>query len=214
MKILAIDDSEFTLDLIQDTLDIHRLEMGRLAFDMKEAPVEGIVAESVRNFAPAAKKKNIAIAYHVEPGVNITCDRNRIIQTLGNLISNSIKFSVEDGGRIDITVKRDGDSVTFAVKDNGTGVPKENQQYLFRKFYQADTSLARKANGSGLGLAISKGIVGAHNGRMWMESEGTRGKGSTFYFSIPARQEKAADYGLPDNPALASGKNQSMASQS
>ncbi|MEM3161115.1 MAG: ATP-binding protein, partial [Nitrososphaera sp.] len=74
-------------------------------------------------------------------------------------------------------------SVTFAVRDNGIGIPKEKQADLFKRFYQVDTSLSRKTGGSGLGLAISKGIVEAHGGRIWVESDS--GKGTTFYFTVP-----------------------------
>lgn len=198
-KLKIIHDSANSLTrLIQDTLDVHRLEVGRLAFDMKEVGVEGMVAEAAGGLAPEAKKRNVAVSYSVEPGLALTCDRNRLIQVLRNLISNSIKFSLDGGGKVDIAARHDGGSIIFSVRDNGIGVPKESQQYLFSKFYQVDTSLTRKTNGSGLGLAIAKGIVGAHAGRIWMESEGVKGRGSTFYFSIPAK--KVRNEKLPAAP--------------
>jgi hypothetical protein len=125
------------------------------------------------------------IEHESSDSLRITCDDKRIRQVLDNLVNNAIKFSPANVGKIEVSVKKEDvrGSMLFAVKDNGTGIPKDKQRNIFKKFYQADTSMTRNAGGTGLGLAISKGIVEAHDGRIWFESE--PGLGTTFYFSIP-----------------------------
>jgi two-component system sensor histidine kinase VicK len=126
------------------------------------------------NLAPASRK------------VTEICDipwvTDRIIQVLNNLVTNGMKFS-PNNSTIEIDAKLEDHSVVFSVKDRGIGIPAEKQGKLFTKFYQVDTALTRKSGGTGLGLAISKGIVEAHKGKIWLESEA--GKGSKFSFSIP-----------------------------
>jgi signal transduction histidine kinase len=112
----------------------------------------------------------------------LECDSGRIIQVLSNLITNGIKFS-PNNSTIVIDAKLEDHSVVFDVTDSGMGIPKEEQNRLFTKFYQGDTSLTRVAGGTGLGLVICKGIVEAHRGKIWFISEA--GKGSRFSFSIP-----------------------------
>jgi len=141
--------------------------------------------ECINEFRPLADAKHITLLGDTGgQDITLKCDPKRILQVLNNLVNNAIKFVPENTGRIELSARREGDYVIFSVKDNGTGISKEKQQYLFTKFYQVDASLNRKAGGSGLGLAICKGIVEAHGGRIWVESE--ESKGATFYFSIPA----------------------------
>ena len=101
-----------------------------------------------------------------------------------NMINNSIKFS-EDGTKINIRAKKEKDNILFEVKDFGRGIPKEKQKKIFETFYQVDSGMDRKFGGAGLGLAISRGIVIAHGGKIWVESE--VGKGSTFKFTLPIK---------------------------
>lgn len=188
-KIQLMHDSAVSLSgLISDLLDIRKLEMGKMKFDVLETPVKDIVGQAVGSFLPLAKSKQIALTYTVAPDgggsdLMLSCDPKRIQQVLNNLISNSLKFVSEKTGVVQVTARRNSNSVEFAVKDNGIGIPEEKQARLFSKFYQVDTSLRREVGGSGLGLAISKGIVEAHGGKIWFES--TPRVGSTFYFSIP-----------------------------
>ncbi|NWG37710.1 sensor histidine kinase [Nitrososphaera sp.] len=188
-KIQLMHDSAVSLSgLISDLLDIRKLEMGKMKFDVLETPVKDIVGQAVGSFLPLAKSKQIALTYTAAPDgggsdLMLSCDPKRIQQVLNNLISNSLKFVSEKTGVVQVTARRNSNSVEFAVKDNGIGIPEEKQARLFSKFYQVDTSLRREVGGSGLGLAISKGIVEAHGGKIWFES--TPRVGSTFYFSIP-----------------------------
>jgi len=123
----------------------------------------------------------------------LRCDSKRINQVLGNLVNNAIKFVAVNTGKVEVSVNRNetnGD-IIFAIKDNGVGIPKDKQQNIFKKFYQADTSMSRNAGGTGLGLAICKAIVEAHNGKIWFESE--PGQGTTFYFSLPPSSKSASE---------------------
>jgi PAS domain S-box-containing protein len=170
-------------DLISDFLDIQQLELGKMKFDKRETSARDLVDNCVKGLKFVADEKNINLQIVSGEDFKLNCDPKRLLQVLTNLVSNAIKFVPEREGKVEICARRQNGSVLFSVKDNGIGIPKEKKQNIFRKFYQVDSSLSRKAGGAGLGLAISKEIVEAHKGRIWMESE--EGKGSTFYVSIP-----------------------------
>jgi signal transduction histidine kinase len=193
-KIQLMHNSAVSLSkLISDLLDIRKLEMGKMKFDVIEIPVRDIVEPVVDSFLPLAGAKQVALTCAIEVGDTnpepmLACDPKRLQQVLNNLLSNAIKFVPEKTGSIQVSATSKLGSVEFAVKDNGIGIPEDKQASLFRKFYQVDTSLRREVGGSGLGLAISKGIVEAHNGKIWFESK--PGTGSTFYFSIPTGDKK------------------------
>ncbi len=188
-KLWVIYDSALSLSqLIQDILDVHRLELGKLTFDMQYIDAKKIIDQCINTFKPIADAKGINLVNGIEQYAVLECDQKRILQVLSNLVSNAIKFVPEHEGRIEICARINNGSVLFSVKDNGSGIPKDKRQNIFKKFYQVDTSLTREAGGAGLGLAISKGIVEAHKGKIWVESE--EGRGSTFYFSIPTEVQK------------------------
>jgi signal transduction histidine kinase len=183
------------LRLISDLLDARKLELGQMKFSIaNNVSAETIVKECMNSVLPLAEARGVALEYRAQDA-KLKCDQKRIDQVLHNLLTNAIKFVSERTGRIEIYVEKNQDGqIVFAVKDNGTGIPKEKQQHLFKKFYQADTSMSRNAGGTGLGLTISKGIVEAHGGKIWFESQ--EGAGSTFYFTLPesaapAIEEKA-----------------------
>ena len=155
---------------------------------MRNVSVDSLVKQSVDTLKYVANAKKVKLDYKLDKDLHLYCDTKRIQQVLNNLINNSLKFIPENTGMIEIVVKKEGNSLLFAVKDNGIGISKENQGKLFKKFYQVDTSLGRKAGGSGLGLVISKGIVEAHKGKMWVESEPDNG--SIFYFVVPITGNK------------------------
>lgn len=169
-------------ELIQDILDVQKLELGELHLNIKEASAKDMIEQSIDSLKPHAESKGIRLCNSLDNDLKLECDSGRIIQVLSNLVNNGIKFSPSNS-KIDIDAKLEDHSVVFNVKDNGTGIPAEKQNKLFTKFYQVDTSLTRKAGGTGLGLVICKGIVEAHKGRIWFESK--EEKGSIFSFSIP-----------------------------
>jgi signal transduction histidine kinase len=168
--------------LIQDVLDVQKLDLGQMHFDMERISARRMIEDSVSSLKPQAEAKGVSLLNCLNGDATLTCDYGRIMQVLNNLINNGIKFS-PGGGKIEIDASLKDGSVVFSVKDEGIGIPKDKQDRLFTKFYQVDTSMTRKAGGTGLGLVICKGIVEAHKGRIWFESE--EGKGSIFTFSIP-----------------------------
>jgi signal transduction histidine kinase len=187
--------------LISDLLDVRKLELGKMKFGKHDVPAKELVEQCLAALKPLAQAKGVTLTSKIEhessDSLRITCDDKRIRQVLDNLVNNAIKFSPANAGKIEVLVKKEDirGTVLFAVKDNGTGIPKDKQRNIFQKFYQADTSLTRNAGGTGLGLAISKGIIEAHDGRIWFESE--PGVGTTFYFLIP-RSLKTATF-RPDD---------------
>jgi signal transduction histidine kinase len=175
-------NAERLVALIQDILDAQKLELGQMHFQFTQSSANHVIEESINSLRSQADANGISLHSRLDRELDLICDPERIIQVLNNLISNSLKFTPDNGDIVISALLRD-DSIEFSVKDNGTGIPKEKQNRLFTKFYQVDTSLTRKSGGTGLGLVICKGIVEAHNGKIWFESE--PGKGSIFSFSIP-----------------------------
>jgi signal transduction histidine kinase len=180
------ENAQRLTDLIQDILDVQRLELGELHLIKKESSAKEVIEQSINALRPHADSKRIIISSNLDQDLKLECDSDRIIQVLNNLVNNGIKFS-PNNSKIDIDAKLEDHSVVFSVKDRGIGIPAEKQGKLFTKFYQVDTSLTRKAGGTGLGLVISKGIVESHNGKIWFESES--GKGSIFSFSVPVGEK-------------------------
>src|SRR2546426_501320 len=182
--------------LISDLLDVRKLELGKMKFEMKEVnPAELIenCMDVLKTFAQSKKVTLISKDTKDKGVLVLRCDSKRINQVLGNLVNNAIKFVAVNIGKVEVSVNRNetkGD-IIFAIKDNGVGIPKDKQQNIFKKFYQADTSMTRNAGGTGLGLAICKAIVEAHNGKIWFESE--PGQGTTFYFSLPPTSKSASE---------------------
>lgn len=166
--------------LVDDLLDIARMEQGR--FSLKKTAVEPskLIADTCRAFTPSAEQKKIEIACHAAGQLPpLDADPDRLIQVLGNLISNAIKFT-PDGGRIDIEATRSDDAVLFSVTDTGPGIAEKDIPNVFRRNWQAKKTAYL---GAGLGLAIAKGIVEAHGGSIDVDSP--PGSGARFFFTIP-----------------------------
>ncbi len=166
--------------LIEDLLDIVSIEEGRLS--IQRGPIEPaqLAHEAVESLQAQAEDRQLGLEAVVGTGLRaISCDRERIIQVLTNLIGNALKFT-PTGGRVSVRVMAQGEEAVFAVTDTGAGISEEQRQRIFDRFWQADSADRR---GRGLGLAIAKGIIEAHGGRIWVESE--VGRGSTFCFTLP-----------------------------
>ncbi|MDH3611301.1 MAG: ATP-binding protein [Nitrosopumilus sp.] len=171
--------------LISDLLDAQKLEMGKMNFDKSEFSVSNLMNKIVNNFEYALKPKNIVLDNLTKDKINLKSDEKRIEQVLTNLINNALDFVPNETGKIEINCKNEASDVVFEVIDNGPGIEKEKQKLLFKKFYQADTSLRREHGGTGLGLNICKGIVEGLGGQIDVKSE--IGKGTSFYFRIPKK---------------------------
>jgi PAS domain S-box-containing protein len=167
-------------DLIQDLLDVTRVEAGRLAVNMKRENSEEILSDALRTLAPVAAEKKIALRLSAPEDLpDVLADSERFSQAISNLVGNAVKFS-QPGGEITVRVAILDKEVLFSVSDRGQGMTAEQLTHAFDRFWQSSRT---DRQGAGLGLAITKGIVDAHGGRIWAES--APGAGSTFYFTLP-----------------------------
>jgi len=172
--------------MIQDLLDVKRMESGRLTIDPRPEDPGVLINDTVDMLRPLATGSTIRMETNIEDDLpNVLADAARIQQVLSNLVGNAVKFTPR-AGRISVCAELMEGEVRFAVIDTGPGIPAEQLPHIFGRFWQAKTSDRR---GIGLGLAIAKGIVEAHNGRIWVES--SVGLGSTFYFTLPVANEAA-----------------------
>jgi PAS domain S-box-containing protein len=172
--------------LIDDLLDVTRIEAGQLAITTAEIPVAELVAEAIEDQRVLAAAAGLGLQVEVGAGVRtVRGDRDRLLQVLGNLIGNAVKFTPAGGG-ITVTAAAGGDHVELSVADTGRGISAEDLPRVFDRFWRAQET---GRSGAGLGLAIAKGIVEVHGGRMWVTS--APGRGTTFFFSISAFPERA-----------------------
>lgn len=168
--------------LIQDLLDVSRIEAGGLSLQREPIDPATLLADAVASQRPLASSQQLDLRLDIQPALpTVEGDRDRLMQVLENLIGNAIKFS-QAGGRITLGARTQDRSVRFWVSDGGAGIRQEDLPRVFDRFYQAKEQ-RRTAHGTGLGLPIVKGIVEAHGGRVWIES--TAGKGTTVSFTIP-----------------------------
>ncbi len=167
--------------MIQDLLDVKRMESGRLTIDARPEPASALINDTIDMLRPLAAGNTIRLETSIDESLPpVLADTARIQQVLSNLVGNAVKFTPRNG-RITVCAERIDGEVRFGVIDTGPGIPPEQVPHIFGRFWQAKTSDRR---GIGLGLAIAKGIVEAHNGRIWVESH--VGLGSTFYFTLPS----------------------------
>jgi len=173
--------------LINDLLDLSRIESGRVEVRPTNLPLTALAEEVAEHMKALAAEKLIRIEIPpADPKVTAWADRDKVTQVLMNLISNAVKFTPRDG-KITVALEKNGsDYIQISVADTGPGILPEERNRIFSKFYQVANVDKQKPKGSGLGLAISKALVEMHGGKIWMESE--VGKGSTFYFTLPAQQ--------------------------
>jgi signal transduction histidine kinase len=185
-------------DLINDVLDVYKLDVGKLSLKKKDEPVKEIVNKNFSELKPLMINKRISFEGKIAPsvdGITVLCDPKRISQVISNLVTNSVDFVPDNGGKIILMAEPyDGKniegnhSVVFSVSDNGPGIPIDKVANLFKKFYQIDTTLTRKHGGTGLGLAICKGIVEAHGGKIWFDMDYTGG--TRIRFTVPMWREE------------------------
>jgi PAS domain S-box-containing protein len=178
---LAAANTDRLIRLINNILDVERINSNAATFEQRECNVRDLVEQVVETITPLADKAGMSLRWSAPP-VNVWADSDRITQTLTNLIDNAIKFSPA-GSAIEIDVATDDVFATFSVRDHGRGIPADKLESVFDRFQQVDASDSREKGGSGLGLAISRGIVQQHGGKMWVES--VLGEGTTFRFTIP-----------------------------
>jgi signal transduction histidine kinase len=166
--------------LIDGLLDLARLEAGRLQLERRREPAGAVLARALEPLEPLASEKGLRLALEAPASLpEVEWDPDRMAQVISNLVGNAIKFTPE-GGRVRVIAERDPAGLRFAVADDGPGIPAEQLRHLFDRYWQPPGGARR---GHGLGLFIVKGLVEAHGGRVWVESE--VGAGSTFFFTVP-----------------------------
>jgi len=181
---------EHLLCLVNDILDLSKIEAGKMELQYEEFSVNGILKEIETVLKTALGKKGLSFNEEIgERPIVINADKQKFKQIMLNLLSNAIKFT-PSGGKIAVTVKLAGELVQISVTDTGIGIKPEYHDRIFEKFQQVDSKSSREYAGTGLGLTLTKKFVELHNGRIWVESE--LGKGSTFTFTIPVRPDSAA----------------------
>ena len=209
---VADENTDRLVRLVNNILDLQRIESGKVKMEKQVCSVADLMIQATEAMQTMAQQHNIKLETTPVP-VSIWADPDYMMQTLTNLLSNAIKFSSPDD-TVWLTAKPNSPTVkktkskkvvasetspstfpitqvTFQVKDRGQGIPTENLESIFERFHQVDASDSRKKGGTGLGLAICRRIIEQHSGKIWAES--TLGKGSTFYFTVPAPNQQGSN---------------------
>jgi signal transduction histidine kinase len=184
IKVLSRNSNRLK-NLVDDILDVSKLESGEMKFDMEKIVLAKTINEVITDLQPLAKEKNLVLKSILPPKnkrPTIKADSKRLSQVISNLVKNAIKFTDKGSVTVKVTIKNN--YLHLSVKDTGVGLAKEDLTKIFSKFYQAQQVATRKTKGTGLGLSITKQIVQAHSGIIKAESAG-KGKGSTFTVSLP-----------------------------
>ena len=167
--------------MAQELLELTRIESGQVPLEFKAIPAASLLLSAADRMRAQAERAGLVIRLGApQDTTNVRADPSRLEQVLVNLIHNALKFT-HPGGEVVLSVQTEKEVVRFAVRDTGVGIPVDDLERIFERFYKADR--ARSGGGTGLGLSIARHIVEAHGGSIWAESE--EGRGSTFYFTIP-----------------------------
>ncbi|MCC6531949.1 MAG: histidine kinase [Burkholderiales bacterium] len=181
---IVIKESERLTRLINQVLDLAKIESGKAQWHNSELDLRDIIDDALAATRGLFEEKNVALATQLAADVpRLVGDRDRLMQVMLNLISNAVKFCAPDSGRVRVSMHRQGDCVQVDVGDNGIGISAENQRIVFEKFRQVGDTLTDRPQGTGLGLPICRQIINHFGGRLWVESR--LGEGSTFSFTLP-----------------------------
>ncbi len=183
---IVFENSQRLMALVNDLLDISKLEVGRVSLDVKTIELPRLIAGVVDEMSPLIYRKNISLEVDCAETLPPTQgDQRRLEQVLNNLLSNAVKFTPE-GGRVEVKAELEGEQLVVTVRDTGVGIPPDDLPHLFQPFHRGGNVTAQAIEGTGLGLSIAKALVEAHGGNMGVESE--LDKGSTFWFTLPVKE--------------------------
>jgi len=173
------------LGLINDILDLSKVEAGRMELDLATFDVAAAMSNAMTLVRERAQRHNVTLRMDCDPALGqVTADERKVKQILVNLLTNAVKFT-SDGGSVDVSARREPDAIVIAVRDTGIGIAPEDHETVFEEFRQVGRHYTNKQEGTGLGLTLTRRFVELHGGRIWVESE--FGKGATFTFTIPVR---------------------------
>ncbi len=180
--------NEKMINLINSLLDVTRIEEGRYLYKPVLTEIEPICQFVIKSYEEEIKRKNITVDFKKPEKrlPKIMMDVEKIKLAIQNLLDNAIRYT-PPGGKVTITLKYGKKEVGFSIKDSGVGIPKEQQSRVFTRFFRGANVMRMDTEGSGFGLYIVKNIIEAHGGKVWFESE--EGKGATFYFNLPTKEE-------------------------
>lgn len=176
--------NERMIALVNDLLDVVRIEEGRFDYKFKKTGVTNVIDSIVKETKVIADEKGIQLSFH-KPSrefPEVALDAVKFRLAASNIITNAVQYTPAKG-RVDVELTLNGSEILILVKDTGVGIPKHQLDRLFTKFFRADNAVRMQTAGSGLGLFIAKNIIEKHKGKIWIESE--EGKGTTVYFTIP-----------------------------
>ncbi|MBC7074342.1 PAS domain-containing sensor histidine kinase [Candidatus Parcubacteria bacterium] len=177
---------EQMIRLISELLDVVKLEEGSWVYKVSEFDLAKLTKEVVELFKDAIKEKGLQFSLEVERNLpKVRGDKEKIRLVIQNLLDNAIRYNFQ-GGQIKIEIKRSGEKeVEFSISDTGIGIPENQKNQIFRKFFRASNAIKKETEGSGLGLFMAKNIIESQQGKIWFES--IEGEGSTFYFTLPTK---------------------------
>jgi len=180
------NSNERMIGLINDLLNVTRIEEGRYLYKLSLVQLEDLIEEVVNNYRGEIERRNIKFQFNKPekkaPKVKVDVEKMKLV--ISNFLDNAIRYTLPDG-QVSASLRCKEEEIEVLIEDSGIGVPKDQQKRLFTKFFRAANAVRTETEGSGLGLFISKNIVEAHGGKVWFESE--EGKGSIFHFSLPVK---------------------------
>ena len=189
------ESGSYLLGVINDILDMSKIEAGRFVLDLEHVVLNDIIEETLRIIALQSQDRNIGIVEKLTPGIALQADRRALKQILLNLLSNAVKFS-EDGGRVFVRARRVSGHVAITIEDNGIGISRTDLKRLGRPFEQVQNQFTKSHKGSGLGLAISRSLTQMHGGALKIRS--TPGKGTIVSLRLPLNLSDSQDPATAD----------------
>jgi len=182
-----VDNCKRLTRLINDVLDLSKIEASRMPFNLEKLNVKSLITETISSIRPTLESKGINFEYkNIDKNINLYGDRDKIIQVLTNITSNAMRFTPQ-GGTISISLSTDDKMGKIAIKDTGKGIRKEDIPKVFNRFSQLE-SIDHHSEGTGLGMTISKSIIKRHGGKIWIESK--LGKGTAVFFTLPQKKSR------------------------
>lgn len=178
------ESNEHLIRLINDMLNVSRIDAGKFQYFFYMTHIEDIVDEAIKYARDIARRKNIEITFKKSSAELplIYIDPEKIRLSLQNIFDNAIKYTPQ-GGKIEVIVKKTQNVIEISIKDSGIGIPKDQQKNIFTKFFRGTNALKMQTEGSGLGLFLAKNIIEKHGGKIWFQS--VENKGTTFFISVP-----------------------------